>query len=165
MTEQEERNLAFLLCLRKIQNNHFPYVHRSPLSTAEFYALFAILRLQEAQDSAGPEIRVSSLIETLNLSPQAVSKTLRLLEQKGYCKRITDPNNRRNTLVLITEQGTTLVNRTKSEIARFVEEVTKRMGDENMAEFIRLSNQCSAIMQEVEQAFYQEFSEKKEELT
>lgn len=165
MTEQEGRNLAFLLCLRKIQKNHFPYVHRSSLSTAEFYALFAILRLQEAQDSAGPEIRVSSLIETLNLSPQAVSKTLRLLEQKGYCKRITDPNNRRNTLVLITEQGTTLVNRTKSEIARFVEEVTKRMGDENMAEFIRLSNQCSAIMQEVEQAFYQEFSEEKEELT
>ena len=158
MTEQEGRNLAFLLCLRKIQKNHFPYVHRSPLSTAEFYALFAILRLQEAQDSAGPEIRVSSLIETLNLSPQAVSKTLRLLEQKGYCKRITDHNNRRNTLVLITEQGTTLVNRTRSE-------VTKRMGDENMAEFIRLSNQCSAIMQEVEQAFYQEFSEKKEELT
>ena len=165
MTEQEGRNLAFLLCLRKIQKNHFPYVHRSTLSTAEFYALFAILRLQEAQDSAEPEIRVSSLIETLNLSPQAVSKTLRLLEQKGYCKRITDPNNRRNTLVLITEQGTTLVNRTKSEIARFVEEVTKRMGDENMAEFIRLSNQCSAIMQEVEQAFYQEFSKEKEELT
>ena len=69
MTEQEGRNLAFLLCLRKIQKNHFPYVHRSLLSTAEFYALFAILRLQEAQDSAGPEIRVSSLIETLNLSP------------------------------------------------------------------------------------------------
>ena len=57
------------------------------------------------------------------------------------------------------------MNRTKSEIARFVEEVTKRMGDENMAEFIRLSNQCSAIMQEVEQAFYQEFSKEKEELT
>ena len=68
------------------------YARRSPLSTAEFYALFAILRLQEAQDSAvHRRFGFSSLIETLNLSPQAVSKTLRLLEQKGYCKRITRP--------------------------------------------------------------------------
>ena len=94
-------------------------------------------------------IRISELGKRLKLSPQAVSKTLRALERKDFARRHTDPNDRRSTLVQITEKGESLLWEARKAITEFSRRVTQRMGEEDMAEFLRLSQKCSDLMDEV----------------
>lgn len=160
MDEQERKELAFLICLRKIRKNNISQMYHT-LSPAEFYTLLAIQQIQGGSDPPPQAVRMSALIETMGMSPQATSKMLRTLEQKGYCRRITDPRNRRSTLIEVTQEGMELAQSTKEQMTRFARMVTQRMGDADMEEFIRLVNRCDAIMQEVALELYRE----KEELS
>lgn len=142
--EQKELAMAFLDCMRTIRKNNMSDVYQT-LTSAEFFALFSILKLQKQKGSP----RVSDLVEDLNASPQFISKTLRTLETKGYCQRVTDPTNRRSTLVLLTEEGSALLEKAQDRIFRFAQEVTERMGKEDMEQFIRLNHKCFSIMQDI----------------
>lgn len=155
--EQERLEMAFLICLRKLRKSSISAIFDS-LSTAEFFTLTSIRTLKHEQQS---NVRVSALAERLDTSPQAISKMLRSLEGKGYIKRVTDPANRRNTFVLITEEGDTLLQNAQASIAQFAQLVTQKMGEEDMANFIRLGEKCSQMMNEAATELYGE----KEELS
>ena len=155
--EEKELALAFLDCMRRVRRNHMSDVYQT-LTSVEFSTLFSILKLQEQKGSP----RVSDLVEDLNASPQFISKTLRTLETKGYCERMTDPANRRSTLVLLTEKGTDLLHTAKDRIFRFAQAVTERMGQEDMEEFIRLNHKCFDIVQDIASELYTEKEEHNE---
>lgn len=142
--EQKELALAFLDCMRTIRKNNMSDVYQM-LTSVEFFTLFSVLKLQEQKGSP----RVSDLVEDVNASPQFISKTLRTLEAKNYCQRVTDPNDRRSTLVLLTEEGTSLLRHAQERIFNFAQAVTERMGQEDMEAFIRLNHKCFAIMQDI----------------
>ncbi|MDD5952049.1 MAG: MarR family transcriptional regulator [Oscillospiraceae bacterium] len=148
---------TFLLTLRRFRNNQLNGIYPS-LSAAEFYTLFAILRLRE---EGAPSVRMSAVVEELRLSSQAVSKMLRTLERKGYCQRIADPRDRRTTLIFVTENGEVLAKEAKDRIFHFARQVTERMGRENMESFVTLACQCADAMQDISR---EQFA-KKEELS
>lgn len=160
MCDPETLEFAFLFTLRKLRKSNFNNVYQS-LSAAEFYTLFAILHLREQDGTENAPVRVGALVEELQLSPQAVSKMLRTLEQKGYCQRITDPQNRRNTLVVATDSGAKLAQAAQQKTFQFAQLVTERMGKENMETFVGLARRCADVMQEVSRDLYA----KKEELS
>ncbi len=151
--EQKELAIAFLECMRRVRRNHMGDVYQT-LTSVEFSTLFSILKLQRQNNDANP--RVSDLVEDLNASPQFISKTLRTLETKGYCQRVTDPANRRSTLVLLTEEGMNLLQSAQTRIFRFAEIVAERMGKEDMEEFIRLNHKCFDIVQDIASEFQKE---------
>lgn len=157
--KQKELAIVFLDCMRRSRKNNLNDVYQQ-LKSIEFFTLFSILKLQnQKEDGANP--RVSELVEDLNVSPQFISKTLRSLESKGYCQRITDPSNRRSTLVILTEEGTNLLQQAQDRIFHFAQAVTERMGEENMTQFIELTHKCFDIMQDIASELYTEKEEQK----
>lgn len=156
--EQENLEIPFLICLRKLRKSNVHGIFRS-LSTAEFFTLFAIQKRLSETVETQKVARVSVLTESLSASPQALSKMLRTMEGKGYLKRITDPADRRSTFVAITPQGDALLADARKSVARFAQLVTEKMGSADMAEFIRLSEKCADIMDEVADEIYKETEE------
>ena len=144
--EPDPRTTALVHSLYLLRKRSFQDVYPD-LSNGEFFALFSLfaLKVETGEDM----IRISELGKRLKLSPQAVSKTLRALERKDFARRHTDPNDRRSTLVQITEKGESLLWEARKAITEFSRRVTQRMGEEDMAEFLRLSQKCSDLMDEV----------------
>ena len=144
--EPDPRTTALVRSLYLLRKRSFQDVYPE-LSNGEFFALFSLFALK--QETGEEMVRISELGKRLKLTPQAVSKTLRALEKKGFAQRHTDPNDRRSTLVQVTEQGEFLLWEAREVITDFSRRVTQRMGEGDMAEFLRLSQKCSALMDEV----------------
>lgn len=140
--------MAFFICLRRIRHTHSSEVFQT-LSSAEFFVLFSIESLSQSEEGeSAATVRVSAIAEKMKVSPQAISKLLRNLEKKAYIQRITDETDRRNTLVILTEQGSSLLKKTRDMMEEFAHRVVEKMGKDDMREFIRLVNKCSDIMDE-----------------
>jgi len=56
-----------------------------------------------------PGINQLELSKLKNVGKASVTKALKILEKDGLIKRVTDENDRRNTLCYITEKGGTIV--------------------------------------------------------
>ena len=67
-------------------------------------------------------IYVSELASQLKVSSPAVSRTLRSLETKGYIERSADKNDRRSTLIRLTEKVTPSGNRSSQISATILTE-------------------------------------------
>ena len=156
-TNQDALSMALGACLRQLRRTAQHSEAYQALSNGEFFALYTLSELEKDAD----HVRVSGLAKKMDLSLQAISKMLRALEGKGYIKRVTDPDDRRNTFIVITAEGTALLESARESYARFSREVIARMGEQDMKTFIQLSQRCVQIMDEVTAEFY----EKKEEVS
>lgn len=56
-----------------------------------------------------PGINQLELAKLKNVGKASVTKALKILEEGGFIKRVTDENDRRNTLCFITKKGETIV--------------------------------------------------------
>lgn len=117
------------------------------LSRRELEMLMVIHRhTQEQPNQEG--IFVSHLAKLLKVSPPAVSRMIGGLEEKGYLYRNIDPEDRRNTFVLLTEKGLEEKRKADEEMKRFAIRVIGKMGEEDMQEMLRLWNKLADIMEE-----------------
>ena len=69
----------------------------------------------------------------------AVSRALRQLEQDGLIERITDPNDRRKTLVRPTEKGLDASRQVETAISRYFERVIRRIPEEQREQLFSLT--------------------------
>ena len=69
------------------------------------FAMLETLSTLIAKHGHEGTIYVSQLAEASRQAMPVISRGLRTLEQEGLIERITDPNDRRKTLVRITPQG------------------------------------------------------------
>lgn len=83
--------------------------HEQYLSTQREYAPGTSLYMREVHFivAADPEkpVSISYLAKQLDVTLGATSQMASRLEKKGYITRFTDPENRRRTLVKLTEDG------------------------------------------------------------
>lgn len=86
-------------------------------------------------------IYVSELASQLKVSSPAVSRTLRSLETKGYIERSADKNDRRSTLIRLTEKGDTVRKQVFTDICDYFDRVFDRMGPARMEQLIGLWDQ------------------------
>ena len=97
------------------------------LSNSEFFLLNTlILRC----DKCATGMQVSVIAEKMHISSPAVSKTLGILEEKGYIERFVDTSNRRNTWVKLTKDGEQATNIAHDYIDTYMDDVIKRMGED-----------------------------------
>lgn len=96
-----------------------------------FTMLHGLAAAIETEGSDG-SIYVSDLARTLDASPQAVSRSLRILEQDGLAERCTDPNDRRKTMVRLTQQGQQAHDECAAAMDAFGLAVMKRLGTERL---------------------------------
>ena len=94
-----------------------------------FIMLEGVLMTIEEHGQNGT-IYVSDLAAAVKQPLPAVSRALRQLEQDGLIERITDPNDRRKTLVRPTEKGLDASRQVEAAISRYFERVICRIPEE-----------------------------------
>lgn len=84
--------------------------------------------------------------EYLSVSKAAISQILSSLEKRGYLTREVDINNRRNIIVVLTEEGREIFQKKNEEFYERFGEVIERVGEENVAQFVEMINKMSSAM-------------------
>lgn len=91
--------------------------------------------------------QVSDLVRELEISPPALSRTLRFLEGKRLVMREADRRNRRNTCVCLTAYGEQIRKEGHERLMEFVRGSVEQMGQEEVRELIRLWNRLADVVQ------------------
>ena len=96
------------------------------------------------------DVAVSDFVRYTGLSPQAVSRLLRVLEKEGLIERNADINDHRKTLIKITENGETKRRVCQSMSADYLYEVIGEFGIENLKKLNELNNMLLIAFENVE---------------
>ena len=127
----------------KCDDMHGPF----DINPAEMFFMKEIQIRKSSGDSSGNWL--SSMSEQLHISKAAVSQMLGSLEKKGYIKRETNPDNRREIIVSLTKEGEKRVDETQRLFEEKTDMFIERFGVEDTKELIRLINKMSDVIGEV----------------
>ena len=98
-----------------------------------FIMLEGVLMTIEEHGQNGT-IYVSDLAAAVKQPLPAISRALRQLEQDGLIERITDPNDRRKTLVRVTPKGYELCHQCEQALRDYFASVLARLEPEQVAQ-------------------------------
>ena len=137
LEELQEMNRNF----RKFHHSPKPY---GPCHPAAFVTL---LKIQEACETEGHEAGagVGELAGLLDVSMPAVSKMLRNLEEKRLICRWTDPKNRRNVYVKLTEEGERVVSEASEHERIRIRQIAEALGEEDLEHLLRIMNKLMVL--------------------
>lgn len=137
-TPQDEANLNYaekaFIAFNKIMSHDKRHMLEN-MNRANKGELFVLHFLNRSDVPVLP----SQLSIALHASTARISALLGSLEKKGQIEREIDKSNRRNILVTITEAGREYVKGEMSQLKTSMTKVFEEMGEEETAEFIRLT--------------------------
>ena len=114
------------------------------LCLPEFTIVLCVDRMKAAGHG---RVLVSDLVRELPSSPQAISKYLKLLEDKGYIKRSSVRFDRRSTEIELTEAGRKAFLASKDRMNSFFHDIFSEVSDEELDKMIAfLDRICDAMM-------------------
>ncbi|MEG0979501.1 MAG: transcriptional regulator [Oscillospiraceae bacterium] len=113
---------------------------------SEFFTLGTILKCPH--NPVEREMRVCDIANELKISTPAVSRNLKNLEEKGYIKRVTNEDDRRNTNVIVTQKGKDAFYHDMETMSNFMERTLNHLEDDETDAFIFLLNKLHNGMQE-----------------
>lgn len=116
------------------------------INSSEYISLKILIKLLDNSDKNS--VHVSDITKKLKTSAPSVTKLLNGLEKKGLVTREIDKENRRNTLVCITEKGIKLKQHNDLILAKFISNVYDRVGRENIVQFLHLSELIHTAFEE-----------------
>ncbi len=115
------------------------------LARKEFFTLHV---LREMTRNVPQGVQMSALARELEISQPAASKTVQVLEERGYVVRQVDPASRRNILVRPTEEGIRLETEADQQAAEYMRRVFARLGHADAEEFFRICTRLAQIAEE-----------------
>ncbi len=117
------------------------------ITRGEFSVLLALEQYEKQHQGEG--IKASRLAELAEASPQALSRTLRGLESKGYVQRKADPRDRRNACICLTEPAHDAMEAGKRRMNLLFGRVVEEMGEEEIRELTVRLNRLVDVMRRV----------------
>lgn len=84
-------------------------------------------------------VTAGELSEKLNVTTARIANVLNSLESKGYIKRNNTNEDKRKTLVTITDKGREVVYQVKKDLTTKILTVVKEIGDKDIKEYLRIS--------------------------
>jgi len=96
----------------------------------------AILHMIDACRQRGDRASTTWLSARLKLNKSSVSQTLNAMEEKGWILRSLDPDNRRQTLIGLTDEGQRVMGEIRGKMISGIARVLERMGRENAERFV-----------------------------
>lgn len=136
----------FMHTLRRLGRAHMRNVLKG-VSRGEFAILVSLERYEERHKGEG--LKASVLAELVEASPQALSRTLRGLEAKGYIERRVDSRDRRNACICLTGEARGVMEAGKRQMSEFFNQVVNAMGEEEVRELISRLNRLVEVMNEI----------------
>lgn len=95
-------------------------------------------------------ITSSELAEILNVSLPRVVSLLNSLESKNLVEKLIDREDKRKTIVNITDVGKELVLSKKEEAINRITKVIEKLDEEDINQYIRLAKKIGKIMDEMQ---------------
>lgn len=83
-------------------------------------------------------VKAGTLTESMHVVPGRMTDILKSLEYKGLITRKKEESDKRVVRVYITEQGRKEAEEKRSKIHRDYEGLVKKLGEEDMVEFMRI---------------------------
>lgn len=116
------------------------------ITHGEFTALQMVhMYMKRNPDACG--IGVSELARCSFMSPPAMSRTLKAIEEKGLAERMIDSKNRRKTYVRLTQAGEAARQYAWETSTEYIDRVMDEMGQEKMEAFLILWKELVDIME------------------
>lgn len=106
--------------------------------------LLGLYKFQNDHPDEG--LRVSELGKRAHMSPPALSRCLRQLENGGLIRRSFDPADRRTLQVHLTEEGALRASQTEQENFPCFDRVFAAMGEKDTSELVRLMKTFSELL-------------------
>lgn len=113
----------------------------------EFMALNQFYQYHQAHPEV-PGMYVSTFAESMCITLPAASKLLKMLESQGWITRMVDKNSRRNTFILLTDEGESIYLAERDHCAQFGARLFERLGEENTERLLSSINQLVDLVEE-----------------
>ncbi len=128
------------------------------MSQGEFMALIIISDyMEEHPQSEG--IYVSELAKSMKVMPSAISRILKVLDEKKLVTRKVDEKDRRNTYVFLTEEGIKDCEKHKRIFDNYLQNIARRLGSERIEQISILSKEIACILQEDQKDMEEQINE------
>lgn len=124
------------------------FMNSIPLRTGISHSEFCLLHIivEDSSDS-GDGMTVSAIAAALDVTPPAVSRSLKSLESRGLVTRETNLINRRNTMVRLTEKGRELLEDSRRQMDTVMERVNEKMGEDRKNQLCELLSEMTEIIE------------------
>lgn len=101
-----------------------------------------------AENNSPAGISVSQIAAALEVSPPAVSRTLKSLESRGLTEQHVNVLNRRSSIVKLTDSGRDFLNTAHENLIGMMNHIKVKIGNERLKEFSGLFEEILDIMSE-----------------
>ena len=132
--------------LEMIHNVDMGNIFRVDMSKSEFIIMKVIYSIKESSEK---KVLVSDIVDKMHVSAQAISKTLKSLEKKGYIERFSNKEDRRRMEVAVTEKGGQTYFHLIRKTDEVLSEVLGKFGKEELETYISLTRRLTGLYGEV----------------
>lgn len=123
------------------------FMNSIPLKTGISHSEFCLLNIIDESSGNKDGITVSAIAAELDVTPPAVSRSLKSLESRGLVVRETNLLNRRNTMVRLTESGRDFLDRSRTQMDAVMKYVNEKMGVERKNRLYELLSEMTEIIE------------------
>ena len=102
--------------------------------------------LPPPEQSAG--VSLSEVAAVMGQTVPALSQRVSRMEALGYVERLPHPTDRRASLLRVTGEGRALLEQARRNIARRMEGILARMGEDSMDRLLALLEQLADVMEQ-----------------
>ncbi|CVH74837.1 transcriptional repressor MprA [Clostridiales bacterium CHKCI006] len=117
--------------------------HQSELSRRDLMLLEVIQHMNQCHP-----VKMSDISHYLDITPAAVSQSVRDFEKKGWVKRVTPENDRRSVYVNITADAVQLLKRYEAHLKENLKTFITTLGPEDAQAFVRIVEKGLQFMKE-----------------
>ena len=96
----------------------------------------AILHMIDACRRRGDRASTTGLSGRLKMNKSSVSQALNAMEEKGWIQRSLDPDNRRQTVIDLTDEGQRMMAEVYKAMIASIARVLERMGHDSAEQFV-----------------------------
>ena len=124
---QKAQMSEFMKVFHRFRRLNIASIMPSDITPMEFQLLMSVQEVGEQQGNTN--VRVSAACHNMHASNAAVSRMLRILEEKELVYREVDAKDRRNTYIRLTEKGNRTCNEVQESMKHFIEAIFRQLGE------------------------------------
>lgn len=115
------------------------------ISFGEFIMLQMIEEMEI--ESGNSDIWISDIVKRVEVTPQAISKFIKLAEKKAFLERVENPVDHRSTGIRFTENGRRVLGITSKEMEAFRRHIAEDFTGEELETLHRLFRKLEVTIQ------------------